>query len=167
MILIALGSNVPGPWGSSSATVRKAIRCLDTGGCRLVKFSSLLVSAPLGKTNQPNFVNAAARIATGMSPEALLAHLQRLEALAGREPGERWGPRVLDLDLIDFNGLIRDAPPPMLPHPGIQDRAFVLAPIAEIAPRWRHPVLGQTAAELLKRLEGQAEGAVIRRLQGR
>jgi 2-amino-4-hydroxy-6-hydroxymethyldihydropteridine diphosphokinase len=95
-----------------------------------------------------------------MTPEALLERLQRLERLAGRVHSEKWGPRPLDLDIIDFDGLIRQEPP-VLPHPGIPQRPFVLAPITEIAPRWRHPILRKTAAQMLEQLKGQSEGAIL------
>jgi 2-amino-4-hydroxy-6-hydroxymethyldihydropteridine diphosphokinase len=162
MIIIALGSNIDGPWGSPAASVRKALDFLDTAGCRLVRASSLVETSPLGRIDQPNFVNAVAQIETGLGPEALLQHLLSIEARAGRRHGEKWGPRVLDLDLIDFDGLIRGQPPPVLPHPGVAERAFVLWPIAEIAPEWRHPILKQSAAELLARLQGKTEGAIVR-----
>jgi len=161
MIIIALGSNIDGPWGPPAATVLKALGFLDGEECRLVRASALVETSPLGRIDQPNFVNAVAQVETAMGLEALLEHLHSIEAMAGRRRGEKWGPRVLDLDLIDYDGLIRDQPPPILPHPGIPDRAFVLAPLAEIAPEWRHPVLKQSAAELLARLGGKSEGAIL------
>jgi 2-amino-4-hydroxy-6-hydroxymethyldihydropteridine diphosphokinase len=161
MIIIALGSNIGGPWGSPAETVRKALAFLDRLGCRLIRASALVETSPLGRTDQPNFVNAVAQIDTAMGPEALLEHLHCIEAMAGRRRAEKWGPRVLDLDLIDYDGLIRANPPPILPHPGIAERAFVLAPLAEIAPEWRHPFLKQSAAELLAGLHGKAEGAIL------
>ena len=150
-----------GPWGPPSTVLRRAIRSLDTVGCHLISASSLVRTSPYGKTDQPNFLNAVARIATRMTPEALLDYLQSMEKQAGRSRSERWGPRSLDLDILDFNGIVRDAPSPVLPHPGIPDRPFVLRPIVEIAPRWRHPVLGKTAAQMLERLHAQSEGRIL------
>jgi 2-amino-4-hydroxy-6-hydroxymethyldihydropteridine diphosphokinase len=119
----------------------------------------LLESKPFGRPNQPNFVNAVAAIETHLPPPALLARLHAIERAAGRRRTIRWGPRTLDLDLLDYRGLTsRGAPHTTargtlaLPHPGIAERSFVLEPLAEIAPRWRHPVSRATARELLRRL---------------
>ncbi len=163
MILIGIGSNVSGPWGEPAATVERALTALDESPLRLVKASRPIVTAPFGRTDQPDFVNAVAEIETGLAPPALLAHLHAIERRAGRRRTLRWGPRTLDLDLLDYRGLVVPKQPggadpgrddrPVLPHPGIPERSFVLAPIAEIAPHWHHPVLGETAATLLAHLE--------------
>jgi 2-amino-4-hydroxy-6-hydroxymethyldihydropteridine diphosphokinase len=162
MILIGIGSNVSGPWGPPGATVERALAALDEAPLRRLRASRAIVTAPFGRTDQPDFVNAVAEIETSLEPSALLAHLHAIERRAGRRRTLRWGPRTLDLDLLDYHGLVvpeeagRDDPGrddrPVLPHPGIPERSFVLAPIAEIAPQWRHPVLGETAATLLARL---------------
>jgi 2-amino-4-hydroxy-6-hydroxymethyldihydropteridine diphosphokinase len=170
MILIGIGGNVSGPWGAPRETVTRAIDALDRGPCRVLRASRLLITAPFGKPNQPPFVNAVARVATHLPPEALMRHLHAIERAAGRRRGIVWGPRTLDLDLLDYRGLIRNRSYPMaggrrpllLPHPGIAERIFVLTPIAEIAPRWRHPLGRQSAAALLRRLVGAREGAEIR-----
>lgn len=161
MILVALGSNSTGPWGTPRNAVEEALRRLDVGVIRLRIASQLLVTAPFGVTDQPDFVNAVAEVETALSPEALLATLHDIEREAGRERTLRWGPRTLDLDLIDYHGLVRQAPPPVLPHPGIAERIFVLAPIAEIAPHWRHPVTALTAAEMLAKLDHAGEGRLL------
>ena len=162
MILIALGSNRQGPWGLPRDTVEKALARLNGGGNRVNRASSLLVSAPFGVTDQPPFVNAVAEVATALGPEALLQRLHLIERMAGRRRTLRWGPRTLDLDLLDYNGLLRPAPArPVLPHPGIAERIFVLAPIAEIAPRWRHPVTHLTAAAMLRRLDPEGQGGLL------
>lgn len=160
MILIGVGANMPGPWGPPDKTVARALSKLGDGGMRLVRASTPIVTAPFGMPNQPPFVNAAAWIETHLPPEALMRRLHAIEHAAGRRRGVRWGPRTLDLDLLDYRGLIRNRSYPMaggkrpliLPHPGIPERRFVLEPLAEIAPRWHHPVSRRTAAELLRRL---------------
>jgi len=162
MIVIALGANRSGPWGSPRQTVLRALAQLNTGGMRLKRASSLLVSAPFGRTDQPDFVNAVAEIETRLSPRALLARLHQIERQAGRRRGLRWGPRTLDLDLLDYHGQIsRHGPGPVLPHPGIASRIFVLAPLAAMAPGWRHPESRQTAATLLRRLDQTGEGRLL------
>ncbi len=154
MIIIALGSNLDGPWGSPSETIVRAIETLNQFPLRLTRRSSLIVTSPFGRKNQPQYVNAAAVIQTALSPPTLLRKLHMIERAAGRRRTTRWGPRTLDLDLIDYHGLIRsDSSRQMmqlvLPHPGAAMRDFVLQPVAEIAPSWKHPVLRRTAAELL------------------
>lgn len=162
MILVALGSNRSGPWGSPEQTVARALAALDRGGLRLKRASPLLLTTPFGVTAQPPFVNAVAEIATAFPPERLLARLHHIERMAGRRRTLRWGPRTLDLDLIDYHGQIRRAPHrPVLPHPGIAGRIFVLKPLAAIAPRWRHPVTRLGAAAMLRRLDPAGEGAEI------
>ncbi|MCA3555198.1 2-amino-4-hydroxy-6-hydroxymethyldihydropteridine diphosphokinase [Aestuariivirga sp.] len=161
MILVALGANSDGPWGPPRAALQQALLYLDRGGITLRRASRLLVTAPLGVTGQPDFVNAVADVETALSPEDLLARLHGIEREAGRERTLRWGPRTLDLDLIDYHGLIRRDAPPVLPHPGIAGRIFVLAPIAEIAPDWRHPETGLTAPAMLERLDQHGEGRLL------
>ncbi len=142
--------------------VEQALARLNGGGVRLKRVSALLVSAPFGVTDQPDFVNAVAEVESALDPGALLTRLHLIERLAGRRRTLRWGPRTLDLDLIDYHGLVQPAPArPVLPHPGIAERIFVLAPIAEIAPRWRHPVTRQTAAAMLRRLDPTGEGGLL------
>ena len=161
MIIIALGSNVEGPWGSPTQTVEQALVWLDSGPTRVLKASSLIKTKPFGLTEQPDFVNAVAIIETELEPAPLMRHLHDIELAADRRRTVRWGPRTLDLDLIDYNGEIRDGTGRakghqrslILPHPGISEREFVLAPIAEIAPQWRHPVLRKTAGELLREIQ--------------
>jgi len=160
MILVALGSNVPGPWGLPHETVEQALGELDRPPLRLVRASRLIRTAPMGPRDQPDFINAVAVIATELDAPDLLARLHDIELSADRRRSLRWGPRTLDLDLIDYDGrIIGEADGVrtrhglmLLPHPGIAERAFVLAPIAEIAPQWRHPLTGKSAAEMLGEL---------------
>lgn len=162
MILIALGSNQNGRWGSPREAVAEALKRLNSGGIRLKRASRLFVSAPFGVTGQPDFVNGVAEVETSLPPGALLKRLHHIERMGGRKRTLRWGPRTLDLDLIDYHGVVMPRPArPILPHPGIAERIFVLAPLAEIAPRWRHPVSRLTAATMLARLDQAGEGRLL------
>ncbi len=153
MILVAVGANVAGPWGTPAETIGRVKFELDRGPLRLIAWATPIVTAPFGVTDQPDFVNGAAIVETALGPKALLSHLHVIERRAGRFREVRWGPRTLDLDLIDYNGLkLHDKSGLVLPHPGIAERDFVLKPIAEIAPAWRHPETGRTAAEMLEQL---------------
>jgi len=160
MILIAIGSNVPGPWGSPEETVRQAIARLGEAPLELVVASTPVRTSPFGVTDQPDFVNAVVAVETALAPAELMQHLHGIELEAERRRTLRWGPRTLDLDLIDYDGLVGEFALQgghhgglVVPHPGVAERDFVLAPIAEIAPDWRHPVTGDTAAAMLARLE--------------
>ena len=134
----------------------------------LERASAIIQSEPWGRKDQPVYANAVARIKTRLQPIELLAHLRQIEVEAGRQRRERWSERTLDLDIIDYNGLIVNAEASqstdahlVLPHPSLHERAFVLAPIAEIAPRWRHPMLHQTARQLLRQLDDSQGGAIL------
>ena len=162
MILVALGSNKAGPWGSPRQTVERALSELAQHGTKVEAASRLLVSAPFGRTDQAPFINAVAILLTELSPEALMARLHDIERSAGRHRITHWGPRTLDLDLLDYNGRVQIAATgPILPHPGIAERIFVLKPIAELAPGWLHPVFKESAADLLRKLDPTGEGAEI------
>jgi 2-amino-4-hydroxy-6-hydroxymethyldihydropteridine diphosphokinase len=141
---VGLGSNLRDP----PARLREALASLaQLPGCRLVRHSGLWSSPPFGPVAQPDYCNAVAELATALGPEALLAQLRALERQLGREPArERWGPRVIDLDLLAM-GTRRIASPTLaLPHPGIAERAFVLFPWRELAPGFAVPGLGTVAA---------------------
>ena len=168
MILIGLGSNVAGPWGTPRQTLERAIASFSRPPLALERASAIIQSEPWGKKDQPVYANAVARIRTRLQPLELLAHLRQIEVEAGRQRRERWGERTLDLDIIDYNGLTLNSDasqstdaPLVLPHPSLHERAFVLAPIAGIAPRWRHPVLHQTAGQLLRQLDHSQGGAIL------
>jgi 2-amino-4-hydroxy-6-hydroxymethyldihydropteridine diphosphokinase len=157
MILVALGSNVSGPWGTPRETIIRALQELNRFPLHLRGASGLLATKPFGVKNQPDFINAVARIETALTPQALLQKLHMIERAAARRRGRRWGPRTLDLDLLDFHGLKREGSPNTLkllrlPHPGIAERSFVLVPIAEVAPDWKHPETHRTALEMLRTL---------------
>lgn len=157
MILIALGSNQAGPWGSPEACVLRALKVLNQWPTRVTAVSALIKTRAYGVTNQPDFVNAVAILHTPLSPQALMRRLHLIERAAGRRRSRRWGPRSLDLDLLDYHGRIIKQKGLVqkeltLPHPGMALRSFVLFPIAEIAPRWKHPVYHKTAIEMIQKL---------------
>ena len=128
---VALGSNL----GDRRAHVEAALAALDAlPGTRLLTRSALYETAPLGPAGQQDYLNAAAALATTLAPEALLDALLRIEAAHGRVRRERWGPRTLDLDLLLHGDTTLHTPRLTLPHPAMLGRAFVLAPLAEIAP---------------------------------
>ena len=161
MILIALGSNISGPWGTPRQSVQRALQALDRDGLKLVESSRLLLTAPFGKPNQPPFVNAVAHIETHLSPSALLQKLHAIEKEAGRRRKTRWGPRTLDLDIVDYHGLVKSTAKLVLPHPGIAERIFVLKPISELRAKWRHPTSHLSAQAMLRKLQGYSQGNEI------
>lgn len=168
MILVGLGSNMTGPWGSPRDCVSRALAALDSPPLKLVRASTLIETTPLGRQDQPAYINAVARMETRLSPLDLLHALRAIERSAGRERRERWGQRTLDLDILDYHGRVMEEGAEqsvnaelVLPHPAIAEREFVLAPIAEIAPRWRHPVTGLTARNMLAALDTDQGGKII------
>jgi 2-amino-4-hydroxy-6-hydroxymethyldihydropteridine diphosphokinase len=151
MISIALGANLPSKAGAPRETLLAALTALADGGIEIGAVSPFYATPAWPDPRDPAFVNAVARIATGLSPRALMDLLHEVETQFGRKRSARNAPRTLDLDLLDYEGLVQ-AGPPVLPHPRMADRAFVLVPLADIAPAWRHPVLGESAASLAARL---------------
>jgi 2-amino-4-hydroxy-6-hydroxymethyldihydropteridine diphosphokinase len=152
MILIALGANLPGADGAAPrATCEAAYTALhDIPGLRPLAISRWWATAPEPPLpGLPWYVNGVARCEGDIQPEELLAALQAVEHSAGRLRPYPNAPRTLDLDIIAMGGLVRGAPDPILPHPRAHLRRFVLTPLAEVAPGWRHPVLHKTVEELL------------------
>ncbi|MDE2335360.1 MAG: 2-amino-4-hydroxy-6-hydroxymethyldihydropteridine diphosphokinase [Rhodospirillales bacterium] len=167
MILIGIGSNLPGPHGESPRVMALAavVALGGIAGLRLAAVSRFWETAPVlpagqPAIDQPRYVNAVARLehvaaSRETDPAWLLARLQAIEAAAGRRRGARNAARPLDLDILDIDGRVRPAPDPVLPHPRLAGRAFVLRPLAEVAPGWRHPLTGQTIATLLAGVTAQ------------
>ncbi len=158
-IYVAVGGNLPGPGGSTVAqTFAEAAAWLGTVGVEPVERSSLYVSPAWPPSDQPDYINAVWRIELGRSsaPGSAGALMELLHAVESRFGRQREGaaanaPRTLDLDLIDYRGQV-SAGPPVLPHPRMDTRAFVLLPLAEIAPGWRHPGTRRTVADLVAAL---------------
>lgn len=141
---VGLGSNLQGPARQLESSFELLDAIADT---RLILRSSLYRSAPFGGIEQPDFVNAVAALLTRLSPMDLLLELKGIERARGREQGGvRWGPRVLDLDLLVYSGQRIDDPLLCVPHPGIAERNFVLLPLAEVAPDLTVPGLGRIAS---------------------
>jgi 2-amino-4-hydroxy-6-hydroxymethyldihydropteridine diphosphokinase len=156
MILIALGSNLPSAAGAPLKTLTAALAMLEANGISPMKVSRFYQSEAWPDPADPPFVNAVAHVETELAPATLLGLLHEIERTFGRKRGERNAPRTLDLDILDYNGRI-EAGPPELPHPRMSERAFVLLPLGEIAPDWRHPGTRRTLAELIAALPAKLE----------
>jgi 2-amino-4-hydroxy-6-hydroxymethyldihydropteridine diphosphokinase len=153
MVLIGLGGNLPtAAYGAPRRTLTAALAALASEAIAVAACSAFYQSAPLPPSDQPWYVNAVAALATGLDPFALLAALQQVERQFGRTRGAPNAARTVDLDLLDYNGREVETAVLVLPHPRLHQRRFVLAPLAELAPDWRHPRYRLTAAQLLARL---------------
>lgn len=151
---IALGANL----ADRRHAIHSAIDALDAfPGLRVTALSTLHETDPVGPPAQGRYLNAAAALRTSLSPAELLAALLAVERSLGRDRAApssvRWGPRVIDLDLLLYADAVIDAPGLNVPHPRMHERRFVLAPLNQIAPRARHPVLERTVSELLAALD--------------
>ena len=163
VIFIAIGSNLSDPdLGSPLDICTKALARLDSIEITISAVSRFYETAPVPASDQPWFVNAVARITTSLDAAALLGRLHQVEQAFGRVRQQRNEARVLDLDLIDYNGVV-DAGPPILPHPRMAGRAFVLLPLCDLAPDWVHPQTGRPIADLIAALPADQ---LIRPLSG-
>ena len=157
---IGIGANV----GDPVAQCRDAVRRLGNHpGIRLLRCSSLYRTEPVGLKDQAWFINAVAEIRTALSPGELLGTLKEMEARMGRRPGPRWGPRVIDLDLLLYGQRVVDEEGLVIPHPELHRRRFVLGPLCELASYVIHPAYGVSLHGLLDRL---TDSAAVERLTG-
>ena len=164
MILLGLGANLPSAThGQPEATLAAALAALAAEGVTVDRLSPWYRSAPVPAGDQPWYVNGVAVVATLLAPAELLELLHRVERRFGRERRDRNEPRVLDLDLLDYDGLVEQGGATVLPHPRLHERAFVLLPLRDVAPHWRHPLLGRTVDELAAALP---PGQRVERLRG-
>ncbi len=146
---IALGSNL----GDSLSILTSAVADLDSAAeIQVLACSSWYQTAPVGPP-QPDYLNGCLIMKTGFSPQKLMKHLLQVEAKFGRERRERWGARTLDLDLLLFDDVILDEVDLTIPHPRMNERAFVLVPLAEVAGDWCDPVTLQSIAQLVRALD--------------
>lgn len=141
---IALGTNL----GERLSNLRVAIQSMPPEITVLVE-SQVYETPPWGYEDQPAFLNMVVRAETGLEPKPLLKYLKQLEARLGREKSVRWGPRLIDLDILFYDDLVIDTPPLIIPHPHLHERAFVMVPLADVAIDYVHPVLGKFIWELL------------------
>lgn len=176
--MLGLGSSRSGPWGSPAQTIGWCIRELAGHNFTIDRCSSLYETAGVGPGRQSIFVNAALTGESHLSPDALLRALKQIERLAGGRSAMPWGPRSLDIDILAYKGRVIGWPAGgrqgargrysghrlSIPHPQLHLRPFVLAPLAEIAPRWRHPVLGVPVLKLWEKMAGRSEGRILRKL---
>lgn len=147
-IFLSLGSNL----GNRENSLKKAIEKLKDNNIKVIKKSSVIETEPYGFKDQGKFLNLVLEAETDYNPEELLELILRIEEGLGRKREEKWGPRVIDIDIIFYNSLIIDEPNLKIPHSDMHNRFFVLKPLSEIAPDYIHPILKKTIKELLKEL---------------
>ena len=154
MILVALGANLPTDSGQSPLQTCQVAAAALHGvmGLRCTALSRWFATQPVPPSGQPPYINGVARLEGEADPAELLAALQAIEAANGRQRSTPNAARTLDLDILAVGDLVRTAPDPVVPHPRLHERAFVLAPLLDVAPGWRHPVLHRTARALLAAL---------------
>jgi len=151
VILIGLGANLPSRFGTAAATLTAALEALGGEGIRVAACSPWYESAPVPASDQPWFVNGVAALATALPPADLLRKLHAIEQDFERVRSVPNAARTIDLDLLDYEGQVSEGWP-VLPHPRLHERAFVLRPLLDIAPGWRHPGFGDDAGALLARV---------------
>jgi 2-amino-4-hydroxy-6-hydroxymethyldihydropteridine diphosphokinase len=155
--IVCVGSNM----GDKCANCKKGIDALQTrGGCQLLGQSRFFRTTPVDRLDQDWFVNAALCVQTRLEPEALLAQLKDIERWVGRRETVRFGPRVLDLDIIFFDALVMQTPGLVLPHPRMHKRRFVLEPICDINPKIYHPIFKKSVRQLLDALDDPTQEVV-------
>lgn len=157
MILVAVGANLPSRFGTPFDACEAAVRALEGRGIRVVARSRWWESAPVPVSDQPWYVNGVVAVETALPPAVLLAELHAVEEAMGRVRTVPNAPRVIDLDLLAYDDRVIEDGRVVVPHPRLAGRAFVVLPLAEVAPGWRHPVTGQTVAAMADALPADQE----------
>jgi 2-amino-4-hydroxy-6-hydroxymethyldihydropteridine diphosphokinase len=160
VVFLSLGSNQ----GDSRANLSKVVDLLSDFS-KVLEVSSVYITRPWGNVNQPDFLNLALSIQTNLPADKLLYELQQIEKKIGRVKEEKWGPRLIDIDILFYGGEIIHDHELQIPHPQAHLRTFVLIPMQEIAPDFKHPSLGQTISELLTKFADQTDAESIGKLE--
>jgi len=147
-IYIGLGSNL----GDRLANIRKAIELMKEEGIEIIKESSIYQTEPVGYKQQSWFLNSVVKGTTELSPRGIWKRLEKIEKLMGREKEIKWGPRIIDLDILFYGNKVLNGKELQIPHSELHKRRFVLVPLKEIAPKLVHPILNKTISELLRHL---------------
>ncbi len=147
-VFLALGSNL----GDRAANLRAAIEAVKPE-VQIINCSAVYETPPWGYTDQPKFLNQVVEGETSLSPEELLEHIKEIEVRLGRQETFQFGPRIIDLDIIFFDDQVIDSPPLIIPHPRMAERGFVLIPLADLAPQFQHPILGDSVSDLLSKVD--------------
>jgi len=148
-IYLSLGSNI----GDRLSNLKKACQLLEEKGILILRKSSFYLTQPWGIKNQPEFINQVIEAETSLPPEELLTLLKEIEGVLGRKKGKRWGPRIIDIDILFYGDEIIRKPDLIIPHPLLQERAFVLIPLCEISPSLMHPILKKKIVELVREVK--------------
>lgn len=150
-ILMSLGSNT----GNRLIILTKALSELERSGFCIIEKSKIWETSPWGVTDQPRFLNMCVCAGTELTPEEMIKTIKNIEIKLGRRKSIKWGPREIDIDIIAIGEMVIETPGLSVPHPRMHERTFVLIPLKEIAPQFRHPITGKTLDEMIRELPAE------------